>query len=118
VDTINKDKYNWMVLAPSKDRHQIDELEEGKIIRRFVDDQWICVVKNNGEVFSFKDKCPHAGASFFKGSCEDGKVVCPLHRFGFDLKTGRGHGLYLENYPVKLHEDQYLIGFEKNIFGF
>lgn len=113
-----REKYNWMVLASINDRQLIDQLEEGKIIRRFVDDQWICVTKNDNKVYSFKDKCPHVGASFFRGSCEDGKVVCPVHHFGFDLNTGRGHGLYLENYPVILHEDQYLIGFEKNIFGF
>lgn len=118
MNKIDTKKYNWMVLASSEDRHLLDDLLEGKIIRRFVDDQWICVTKHEEVLYSFKDKCPHAGASFFKGSCEQGKVVCPLHRFGFDLKTGRGHGLYLENYPILMHENQYLIGFEKSFFGF
>jgi nitrite reductase/ring-hydroxylating ferredoxin subunit len=112
------EKYNWMVLASHDEVSLLDDLLEGKIIRRFIDDQWICVTKYEQQLFAFKDKCPHSGASFLRGTCEEGKIVCPLHRYGFDLKTGRGHGLYLENYPVLLHEGQYLIGFEKGFFGF
>lgn len=115
---IDTSKYNWEVIYTAEERTTIDNLEEGKIIRCFVDEEWLCITKFENNIYAFKDKCPHAGAALFRSECQDGKVVCPIHRYGFDLKTGRGHGLYLENYPVILHEDKYWIGFKKNFLGF
>jgi 3-phenylpropionate/trans-cinnamate dioxygenase ferredoxin subunit len=59
-----------------------------------------------------KNKCPHQGIKLTGAHCEDGFIVCPWHRYGFDLKTGRGAGLYLENYPIEEREDGFYAGFE------
>ena len=59
-----------------------------------------------------KNKCPHQGVPLTNASCEDGHIVCPYHRYGFDLKTGRGAGLHLENYPVEEREDGIYAGQE------
>jgi 3-phenylpropionate/trans-cinnamate dioxygenase ferredoxin subunit len=118
VKDLDLSKYLWQVIYNEEERATIDNLPEGKIVRCFVDDNWLCITKFENEVIAFIDKCPHAGASLFRAECKEGKVVCPIHRFGFDLKTGQGHGLYLENYPVILHEGKYVIGFKKNFLGF
>lgn len=115
---IDRKKYNWEQLYPDTDASILENLAENKIIRYFIDNQWICLSKYEGKIYAFKDKCPHAGGSFFRGTCENGKVVCPIHHYGFDLKNGQGHGLYLENYPVILHENNYYIGFKKKFLGF
>ena len=68
-----------------------------------------CVAKFAGSYFAFAYKCPHAGA-FLEGGYLDalGNVVCPLHRYKYDVKTGRntsGEGYYLRHWPVETRED-------------
>jgi 3-phenylpropionate/trans-cinnamate dioxygenase ferredoxin subunit len=50
-----------------------------------------------------------------------GNVVCPLHRYKFDLKNGRnisGEGYYLKNWPVEIREDGVYVGIEESkLFG-
>ena len=41
-----------------------------------------------GEYFCIDDLCPHRGGPLGAGSMENGTVYCPLHGWGFDLKTG------------------------------
>ena len=70
------------------------------------------LVRHQEEYFLVKNKCPHQGAKLTNAVCEEGYIVCPWHRYGFDLKTGRGAGLYLDNYPIEEREDGYYAGFE------
>jgi len=42
----------------------------------------------DGEVFALDDRCPHKGGPLGEGHCENGQVFCPLHGWGFDIKTG------------------------------
>ena len=46
-----------------------------------------------------------------------GNVVCPLHRYRFNLQTGRdvtGEGYYLKIYPVEIPEEGVFIGIEES----
>lgn len=38
--------------------------------------------------FAIDDSCPHQGASLSQGLIHDGRVICPLHNWVFDVKTG------------------------------
>jgi 3-phenylpropionate/trans-cinnamate dioxygenase ferredoxin subunit len=60
----------------------------------------VLLIKEGTELFAIKNKCPHQGAAMFGCSIHEGKVICPLHRYSFDLENGRGHGLYLETFPI------------------
>jgi nitrite reductase/ring-hydroxylating ferredoxin subunit len=62
--------------------------------------------------FLIKNKCPHQGLPMKDSHCEDGHVVCPFHQYKFSLETGRGHGLYLDQYPVKITNEGVFAGFE------
>ena len=65
----------------------------------------VCLVGYQGEVFALGYVCPHAGADLSWGWCNNGKLVCPVHRFSFDLHTGKGsegQNDYIETYPVKM----------------
>ena len=42
----------------------------------------------DGEFFALDDACPHRGGPLGAGVLQDGCVYCPLHGWGFDLKTG------------------------------
>jgi 3-phenylpropionate/trans-cinnamate dioxygenase ferredoxin subunit len=52
---------------------------------------------------------------------DSGNVVCPLHRYRFNVKNGynsSGEGFYLKTYPVEQREDGVYIGLEKTgLFG-
>jgi 3-phenylpropionate/trans-cinnamate dioxygenase ferredoxin subunit len=48
-----------------------------------------------------------------------GQVVCPLHRYAFDMKNGRnttGEGYFLKTYPIELRPEGIFIGFKPNSF--
>lgn len=75
----------------------------------------ICVVGYNGEIFALAAKCPHAGEDLARGWCADGKLVCPYHRFSYNLETGRGsagQNDYVDTYQVKVKDGSVYIGFE------
>jgi 3-phenylpropionate/trans-cinnamate dioxygenase ferredoxin subunit len=66
----------------------------------------VCVGRNQEGFHAIKNKCPHQGYSFSGGACSDsGKMVCPIHRYGFDLKTGRGAGSAVDVYSFETKED-------------
>lgn len=71
-----------------------------------------CLLFNEGEWVAFSSRCPHAGALLANGWCEEGFVICPLHRQGFDLKTGRGkphQNNYVNIYAIKSEGEKYFI---------
>ena len=76
----------------------------------------ICIGKHQDQAFAFAFKCPHAGGFMADGYIDSlGNVVCPLHRYKYDMKNGRnvsGEGYYLKNWPVELREDGVYVGME------
>lgn len=74
----------------------------------------VCIGKFNGELFAFAYKCPHAGGILADGYINPvGSVVCPIHRYKFDLQTGRNtscEGYFLKCWPVQTTEDGIFIG--------
>jgi 3-phenylpropionate/trans-cinnamate dioxygenase ferredoxin subunit len=79
-----------------------------------VDGKKICIGKFNEEVFAFAYKCPHAGGILGDGFIDAlGNVVCPLHRYKYDMKNGRnvtGEGYYLKHWPIEQREDGVYVG--------
>jgi nitrite reductase/ring-hydroxylating ferredoxin subunit len=73
----------------------------------------ICLVGYNNEIFALSAKCPHAGGDLTQGWCKEGKLICPLHRYSFDLRTGKGsegQNDYIDSYPVEIKDDSVYIG--------
>jgi len=70
-----------------------------------IDGKKICVARHNNHYFAFAYKCPHAGGILADGYIDTlGRVVCPLHRYKFDPRTGinvSGEGYYLRHWPVE-----------------
>jgi ferredoxin-nitrite reductase len=48
----------------------------------------MAVFRSNGQLYGVQNICPHEGGQLCKGWIEDGEVVCPLHGYKFNLKTG------------------------------
>ncbi len=68
----------------------------------------ICLVGFEGGTYAVSAKCPHAGGELAGGWCEKGQIICPIHRYQYNLKTGRGaagQGDYIDTFPVEVRED-------------
>jgi ferredoxin-nitrite reductase len=48
----------------------------------------MAVFKSDGQLYGIQNICPHEGGQLCNGRVEAGQVVCPLHGYKFDLKTG------------------------------
>ena len=83
----------------------------------------ICIGRHGDALFAFAYKCPHAGGILADGYIDAlGNVVCPLHRYKFDMKNGRnssGEGYYLKHWPVEQNAEGVLLKMEESsgLFG-
>ena len=53
-----------------------------------VDGHWIAVFPLDDGYAAIDNACPHASAPLCDGTVLDGKVICFLHLWEFDLQTG------------------------------
>lgn len=81
------------VLPPERNepaRSMIDpkDITEGsaKLVRGRGEE--MAVFKSNGQLYGIQNICPHEGGQLCNGWIDGGEVVCPLHGYKFDLKTG------------------------------
>ena len=68
---------------------RLDELPVG-LGRAFkIKDRVIAVFRTRqGGIHAMDNHCPHQGGPLSEGMIAAGAVICPLHGFHFDLKTG------------------------------
>jgi 3-phenylpropionate/trans-cinnamate dioxygenase ferredoxin subunit len=80
----------------------------------------VTLAKWQDSYFAFASKCPHASGRMASGYINPlGQVVCPLHRYAFDMKNGRnttGEGYFLKTYPIETRPEGIFIGFKRNSF--
>jgi nitrite reductase/ring-hydroxylating ferredoxin subunit len=77
----------------------------------------LCIVKDQHKLTVLQSKCPHAGGLLSDGWCENGQLVCPVHRWTYSLSTGRGaegQGDYVHIYPLEERLDGIYVGFKEN----
>ena len=74
-----------------------------------VDGKKICIGKYNDKIFAFAYKCPHASGILADGFIDAlGNVVCPVHRYRYNMKTGHnvsGEGFYLKHWAAEIRAD-------------
>jgi len=67
------------------------------------------------QVYACAHKCPHASGLMADGFVDAlANIVCPLHRYKFNLTNGRntsGEGYYLKVFPIELRDAGIFIGF-------
>lgn len=79
----------------------------------------ICLIKIDDKFHAIQNTCPHAGGILSGGWCKQGNIVCPIHRYEYNLTTGRGaegQGDYIDIYPTDLKEDGLYIGFKESLW--
>ena len=78
-----------------------------------VGDRWLALFRHDGRLVAIDNACPHASAPLCDGSVVDGKVVCFLHCWQFDLATGAcdiGPEWNVRTYPVREEHGRVLVG--------
>lgn len=81
-----------------------------------VDGKKICIVKHQNKLHALANNCPHAGGILSGGWCKNGNIVCPLHRYEYNLETGKGlpgQNDYIDVYPIEEREDGFYLGLKE-----
>ncbi len=109
-------KYRWFKIFDSGDELN-NNVASGATYTLEVDRKKICLVHGTEGIFAIRDKCPHNGFPLSQGKCTDqNSIVCPAHRYHFDLKTGKalsGMAIRVETYPIKIADNGVFLGVEE-----
>ncbi|MDC1385120.1 Rieske (2Fe-2S) protein [Crocinitomicaceae bacterium] len=72
----------------------------------------VLLVKNDSGYHAFKNKCAHQNKPLNGCWTEDNSVVCPFHKYHFDIDSGQGHGTYIDKYELRFVDAKVEIGKE------
>ena len=72
----------------------------------------ILLAREGENYYAFQNKCPHQNKPLNGCKIHEGAIICPWHKYAFSCETGQGHGMYLQQYPLKFEEDGVFIGKE------
>jgi len=73
----------------------------------------VTLIRRGTRVFALRNRCPHANGNLGEGEVMGDTIVCPLHRWKFDLESGatpRDRRMRATVYPVRIDRDEVLIG--------
>ena len=88
----------------------VEDAEKPFMKKVKVADKSICIVGYEGKLFAVSAICPHQGFDLSSGWCENGKIICPLHGYSFDLQTGKGNEDYIKTFAVKMQDNSLYVG--------
>jgi toluene monooxygenase system ferredoxin subunit len=92
-----------------------DDLWEGEMMGVEIDRQKILLLRHNGRVHAYADRCPHLATRLSEGIFEGGTLTCAAHHWMFDVDTGEGinpREACLTRYDVKIEGQEIWIGYE------
>jgi toluene monooxygenase system ferredoxin subunit len=92
----------------------VSELGESEMKAVTVGALKILLVKSNGTIHAFEDKCPHQGTQLSKGTLQQNVITCGRHYWTFDATTGKGINpktACLKEFTVREEEGMILCGF-------
>ena len=87
----------------------VRSIKDRKGKRFIVNDVEVAVFMVDGEIYALSNVCPHQHTTvIYDGYIEDGCVVCPVHGWMFNLKTGKmpSCNAGLDSFPVTIIDNQ------------
>ena len=91
----------------------LHEIPPGEGRTYAVDGEMVAVFRlRDGSVRALSAVCPHRGGPLADGQIDLKQVVCPMHLFAWDLRTGCSLSGQpdIAVYPVRVENDQILLG--------
>lgn len=83
------------------------DIKEGGLLGVGVGGQRVVLAKLEGRVYAIGGVCTHMGGDLAQGALEGEALRCPMHRSGFNIKTGEA-----TNPPAKRPEPVYDVKLE------
>jgi nitrite reductase (NADH) small subunit len=74
----------WHTLSPAS------RIREGQVLPFTIAGRLLAVGRTATGYFAVDGICPHAGASLGDGEVERECVICPVHGYAYDVRTGEG----------------------------
>ena len=68
---------------------ETDSVAPGNSIAVKLEGNFIGIHNVDGEYYAIDNVCPHVGGVLHAGKQEGGVIVCPIHEWKFDVKTGK-----------------------------
>jgi len=68
----------------------LHELCDGEMQGHVVSGRKVLLVKLDGRVFAYEDRCAHLGVALSEGRFQDGVIECKAHQYRYDAQTGCG----------------------------
>jgi 3-phenylpropionate/trans-cinnamate dioxygenase ferredoxin subunit len=76
-------------------------LPEYRIKKVLLGTKTIGLLRMGDQFFAFDSQCPHRGADLLQAHINgSGEIICPLHQYRFDLKSGQVRSGYCGELPV------------------
>ncbi|MEJ2880868.1 Rieske (2Fe-2S) protein [Pedobacter sp. GR22-6] len=99
--------------------HKIEtDIPEQDFVKQIqINGKKLCLLRHRERLFVVQNSCPHAGGILSGGWCRNGHLVCPIHRWEYNLENGRGaagQGDYIDIYPIETREDGIYVGFRES----
>lgn len=83
-----------------------DQVPEGEVVEVSIAGQSVALCRVDGQVYALEGICPHAGGALGDGELDGHELLCPLHGWPFDVRTGAcGFDPEIVVDPVPVHED-------------
>lgn len=102
------DKTKRYKLSDSRQSFLASFAQDGELVIRLGFGE-VLFVRAGSSVYAFRNKCPHQNKPLNGCTIWEGSVICPWHKYQFNLENGRGHGLYLETYPLLETEEGFFL---------
>lgn len=86
---------------------RLDALWDGEMRGYNVAGRKLLLVKLDGQVFAYEDRCAHLGVALSQGRLEDGVITCGAHHYQYCGRTGSGinpRAVQLRGFPVAVEE--------------
>lgn len=78
------------------------------------DEEPVCLINLDGEIFALDDCCTHEDASLSDGEIVGDEVECPLHGGAFEIRTGMPASFPVvipaKRYDVRVEDGTILLG--------
>ncbi|HLY11850.1 MAG TPA: Rieske (2Fe-2S) protein [Planctomycetota bacterium] len=90
----------------------VSDLPESGLMPCLVAGRKLVLVRTQGAVSAFEDRCAHLGLPVSGGRLENGVLICPAHEWEYDPRTGAGvnpRTACLKRVPVRIEQDQILV---------
>lgn len=84
-----------------------EELWPGEMRRCVVHGDAVLLVNVDGTIVAYQDRCAHLGAPLSAGQFKADRIVCAVHRWEYDARTGLGinpRSVALTPYAVEIRD--------------